>query len=158
MKTLPLHTLNIGRRSVLLVLFDLVLISLSFVVAAYLQRQSNFPLLETRDFPILLAVLLIIQVPLLYFYRLYNINLEFVGLKDLVNLVWSVALGMIIWSVVALAFKAFKVLDTFRVAVILLTFIFSLITVGSSRIWKRIFIQLTSNSSKTGKQTLIVRA
>ena len=158
MKTLPLHTLNIGRRSVLLVLFDLVLISLSFVVAAYLQRQSNFPLLETRDFPILLAVLLIIQVPLLYFYRLYNINLEFVGLKDLVNLVWSVALGMIIWSVVALAFKAFKVLDTFPVAVILLTFIFSLITVGSSRIWKRIFIQLTSNSSKTGKQTLIVGA
>ena len=158
MKTLPLHTLNIGRRSVLLVLFDLVLISLSFVVAAYLQRQSSFPLLETRDFPILLAVLLIIQVPLLYFYRLYNINLEFVGLKDLVNLVWSVALGMIIWSVVALAFKAFKVLDTFPVAVILLTFIFSLITVGSSRIWKRIFIQLTSNSSKTGKQTLIVGA
>jgi len=158
MKILPLHTLNIGRRSVLLVLFDLVLISLSFVVAAYLQRQSNFPLLETRDFPILLAVLLIIQVPLLYFYRLYNINLEFVGLKDLVNLVWSVALGMIIWSVVALAFKAFKVLDTFPVAVILLTFIFSLITVGSSRIWKRIFIQLTSNSSKTGKQTLIVGA
>ena len=158
MKTLPLHTLNMRRRSVLLILFDLVLLSLSFLIAVYLQRQSTSPLFETLDFPILLALLLVIQVPLLYFYRLYNINLEFVDLKDLVNLVWSLALGTIIWSTAALAFKTFKLLDTLPVAVLLLTFIFSLITVGSSRIWKRVYIQLSSNSSKTGKQTLIVGA
>tara|TARA_Y100000590_G_scaffold457023_1_gene608768 strand:+ start:4019 stop:5908 length:1890 start_codon:yes stop_codon:yes gene_type:complete len=158
MKTLPLQTLNMRSSLVLLILVDLALLSLSFLVAVYLQRQSNSLLFESSDFPILLALLLVIQVPLLYFYRLYNINLEFVGLKDLVNLVWSVILGTIIWSTVALAFKTFNVLDTLPVAALLLTFVFSLFTVGSSRIWKRIYIQLTSNSSKIGKQTLIVGA
>ncbi len=146
------------KRALFFLLFDSLIISVSFYSAFYLRFGFTFPETYGQRFWYWLAALLVFKILMLFAVGLYNINWRFVGLTELLNLLKAAVLVTTVIFVVNILVVRRQVpeYDLPRGIIVIEAFL-SFFLIGILRIAKRIYLQFISGG-KVGKKTLIIGA
>ncbi len=136
---------------------DVVLISLALFVAFYLRFEFHIPDYEWPILRFWLPVLVLVQVAMLFAFRLYFIAWVFVGLRELaatVKAFLASAAGIFLLNALLYRFEPDHFLPR---SVIILQAVIAMGLVGALRISKRIYREVI-REEKMGSRTLLVGA
>lgn len=157
---LGLRTLDRKRvRTLLLFSADLVVTLTTFFAAILLRFGFTFPVPMRRLFWTWWMVLFLVQICALVFFRLYNVNLRFVGILQLFRLLKAFFFS----TALVVALNLFVVRPRFveysvPVGVLIIDGLLAFMLFGGIRLTRRIYLELRHQGNNQGKPTLIVGA
>ncbi|MDQ7042134.1 MAG: hypothetical protein Q9M34_01240, partial [Sulfurimonas sp.] len=141
------------KRKLFFMFFDIVIITISTLVAFNLRFDFDIPSEFNHSIVITLLVLVLARVSLFYYFRIYNISWRHFGFKDTTSLVYVTVFSTILLVVVAYLghFVGFVVPRS----IIPIEFFISLFLLLALRISKRLYLE-NSKLNVDGKSTIII--
>jgi len=142
-------------RNVILIIFDAVLVNLSFILAFYLRfLEEGFPVQYFTSFYRILILSTVIYLACFYISKLYNRVWSYASTGELLSVIYAVSSG----AVLTIA-TSFFIRSLMPRSVIIMSWAFIIILVGGSRFAWRLYIQRNkTNGQKNCRRALIVGA
>ena len=141
------------KRKLFFTLFDILIITISVMVAFALRFDFEIPSSYYASMYIVIAILASIRVSLFYYFRIYNISWRHFGFKDITGLVY-----VTVFSTVLLVFIAYFLRSSEYIiprSIIPIEFFISLFLTLALRVSKRLYLE-SKRGSIHGKCTLII--
>jgi FlaA1/EpsC-like NDP-sugar epimerase len=140
---------TIFRRKLFFFISDLLLFSFSMYTSFWIRFNGHIlsPYKEALIYYVSLA--LIIKLPLMVLYNVYNISWRFVGLKELITILKSLALGSLALGMSLFFLRVYLPFKGFPRSILLIDFILSLFFIGSLRISKRAYVESLKKTFKS---------
>jgi len=150
---------TIAKRILFFLAADIILISLSVVLAFFLRFEGKIPLqyIEEEMVQQTIILALIFCLPIFYFFGLYSFSWSYVSAKELISLFKAVTLSFIFLGFSILILKTFK---GFPRSVLFISYFLVFIFCGGIRFAKRIYLEMVNGRSgkKEKERTLIIGA
>ncbi|MDP3947219.1 MAG: nucleoside-diphosphate sugar epimerase/dehydratase [bacterium] len=146
-----------ARKNILFGISDAALAAAALVVAFLLRFDGTLPAEYDARLPYYLLLYTGLNLLFLHYERMYSFTWSFVGLKELTRLWRALTYASAVFGLLVL-------LDTigffvgFPRSVILLSYLVSMLFIGSLRIAKRLWLELAHGAIPHGEPTLIVGA
>jgi len=146
------------KRILFFLLTDIILISLSVVLAFLLRFSGDLPsqYIEKGLVQQIIVLALVFCLPIFYFFGLYSFSWKYVSTKELIALFKAVTISFFFLTISFFVLRTFK---GFPRSVIFITYFLVFIFCGAFRFSKRIYLETKSQQKeKKGEKTIIVGA
>jgi FlaA1/EpsC-like NDP-sugar epimerase len=145
-------------RRIFFFLSDIIIVGLSMYLSFWLRFDGAIPLDYSHRILFFISFALLIKIPFLAAFGMYDISWRFFGLIDFVRLLASVTLSSVLLSALLLAIRAKPPLSGFPRAVMLADFVITLGFLGIFRISKRAVIEFVSKPGRVshGRTRILV--
>ena len=153
-------TKTAAKRLIFFLVGDIILLITSAILAVYTRFNFRLPIGMVTFLWMLVFLSLIIKIPILYLFRLYNISWRFVSLDEAVRLVLAISIGEFVLFLVIGTIYFFGMIDYLPRSILLIDFLLSLFSIGGFRLSKRLIGILAQRkiASKAKKKTIIIGA
>jgi FlaA1/EpsC-like NDP-sugar epimerase len=145
-------------RRIFFFLSDIIIVGLSMYLSFWLRFDGAIPLDYSHRIVFFILFALLIKIPCLAVFGMYNISWRFFGLIDFIKLLASVTLSSVLLSTLLLAIRAKPPFSGFPRAVMLADFVITLGFLGIFRISKRAVIEFVSKPGRVshGRTRILV--
>lgn len=143
-------------RRILLIFADIVMLVCAGLGAFLLRFEGVVEGVFVQGALMLPLLNIAIMVPLLWWQRLYSINLSFVSIRDLNRLLAVLTGGTGLLLIIVFILRDFHVIESFPRSTILINYALTILFLGSLRILKRMARDF--RSYHTGKKIIIIGA
>ncbi len=151
---------NTRVRIISLVISDILLISLSVILAFLLRFEGSIPgqyFQGAIQGMIFFSILFLL--PLFYFFKLYFFSWSYISTTELISLVKAMALGFLLISSTLFLFRDHPALSGFPRSTLFISYFLIIIFCGGTRFVKRIYLEVLREKKGVEKtRTLIVGA
>ncbi len=132
---------TIFRRRFFFFILDLLLLSFSMYASFWIRFNGDIlsPYKEAIVYYVLLA--LVIKLPLMALFNVYDISWRFVSLKELTTILKSLGLGSLVLGMSLFFLRAYLPFKGFPRSILLIDFILSILLIGSLRISRRAYLE-----------------
>lgn len=139
----PVLKKTVLKRRGFFFIADILFLSFSIYAAFWLRFNGMIPDQYKTAIPYFILMTLILKLPFLMIYNLYDISWRFVGLDDLIKLIKALLLGSLALGMSFFILRTFAPFRTspFPRSILLVDFMFSLILIGLLRIAKRVALE-----------------
>lgn len=125
--------MSYAQRTVLLVLFDAILISFSFLIANLLRFDGDIPYRYSQEFPYVIPLTVVIHFISLYFFKLYRRYWLYASVGELISILKAVVIGSVSFYLINVLIVH---LDVPR-SIYLISMMISILLIGGSRfVWR----------------------
>jgi len=150
---------TIKTRTLFFLVGDMVLISLSVYLAFLVRFEGIIPRQYFFSINNLIFFLILITIPVFYFFKLYYFNWIYASTEELISLVKGTALSFLITVAVFFVLRDYPIFSGFPRSTLFISYFFIFILCGGFRFSKRIYLQIFSDREREKKErTLIVGA
>ena len=143
-------------RYALFIAADIFLVCVAALAAFLVRFDGALPPIFTRNLVLLSALNVAYSIPIFLWQKLYTINLSFVSIRDLYQLLKGVLLVTLLELLTVFVLRDYGVIESFPRSTLLLNFLLSIVLLGSVRILKRMIRDV--RRYRTGKRVLIIGA
>jgi len=141
------------RRRVFFILFDILIIITSVLVAFNLRFDFAIPESYTVGLYVTIAVLIAIRIPLFYFFRIYDISWRHFGFNDTTKLINVVIFSTLVLLLVTYIIRSNNII--IPRSIIAIEFFISLFLILALRISKRLYLE-KYQANALGKYAVII--
>jgi len=148
------------NKKLILFIGDIVLITAALLLAFILRFDGAIPEEYHTRLPAFIILILVLNIYFIWRQKLYSFSWEFVGLKEMLQLIKAVSYANFIFALAILASRESLTLFLgFPRTVILINYLLELLFLGSIRISKRAWQEFSEKKFfEAGEETLIVGA
>lgn len=149
------------KRKLFFLLADVILISLSILLAFYLRFGGEVPsrYIEKQMIQQTIALALFFCLPIFYFFGLYSFSWSYVSARELVSLFKATTISFFF---VGISFFVLKTFNGFPRSVLFISYFLTFIFCGGIRFAKRVYLEMVMEKKErrenSKKKTLIVGA
>jgi FlaA1/EpsC-like NDP-sugar epimerase len=148
------------KRSLLRLVFflfsDAIFIAVSVLLAFAVRFELNIPSQYDTNILGIIVLALVVTIPIIYLFKLYNFTWLYVSTEELVSLIKAIVLSFLMIAAVFFVLKDQPVFSGFPRSTLFISYFFIFIFSGLTRFSKRIYLQLNKKGGK--ERTLIVGA
>jgi FlaA1/EpsC-like NDP-sugar epimerase len=154
---------TVFKRRIFFFVSDVLLISFSLYASFWLRFNGVIPSHYKTALPYFIFLALVLKLPFIVFYNLYDISWRFVSLGELIKLAKALLLGSLALGMALFIVRTSPPLraSPFPRSVLLVDFMFSLFLIGLLRIGKRVSLEGLKGTLRLGDEkvkTLIIGA
>lgn len=148
------------RRTLFFLVFDILFIALSIVLAFALRFDGSIPsqYLEEGTIINVIVLALLFTLPIFYSFRLYSFSWAYVSASELISLFKAVFSSFLFLAVIFLIFKDQQFFQGFPRSTLFISYFLIFIFAGAIRFAKRIYFQMFKEKGGDRERTLIVGA
>lgn len=146
-------------RILFFIVGDIILISLSVFLAFFVRFEGEIPARYLSNIEGIVILLLLITIPVFYFFKLYYFAWAYVSTEELVSLTKGTILSFLIVIVAFFVLREQPPFSGFPRSTLFISYFFVFILCGGLRFSRRIYLQIFPLRKQSGKErTLIVGA
>ena len=147
------------RSKILFLLADIILVSLSVLLAFLIRFEGQIPNRYFINIQGIILLALLITLPIFYFLKLYAFSWVYVSLAELVSLTKATILSFLLLTAFYFIFRDHPIFSGFPRSTLFITYFFIFVLCGGIRFSKRVYLQIFSKGKTEFKEkTLIVGA
>ncbi len=151
--------ISIRRRTILFIIADILLISLSVWIAFLLRFDGEIPNQYSITFKSIIILTLIFCLPIFYFFKLYSFSWSYVSTQELISLFKAAVLSFLFSGAALLIFRDLSQFSGFPRSILFISYFLIFLLCGAIRLSKRLYTQTFQIKSKGNKErTLIIGA
>ena len=148
------------KRILFFAALDIVLISLSVVLAFFLRFEGKIPFqyIEEQTLQQVVILTLLFCLPVFYFFGLYSFSWSYVSTKELISLFKAITLSFVFLVFSILVLRTFK---GFPRSILIISYFLIFVFCGAVRFAKRIYLELIRDKKgrkKEREKVLIIGA
>jgi FlaA1/EpsC-like NDP-sugar epimerase len=121
---------------------DIILISLSVVLAFLVRFEGSIPERYFSNIAGLIFFSTLFTIPIFYFFKLYFFSWAYVSAEELINLIKATSLSFLLLTATYFILRDHRLFSGFPRATLFLTYFFIFILCGGLRFAKRIYLQV----------------
>lgn len=131
------------KRRMFFLISDILLLIIAMYSSFWLRFNGAIPEQYIASLPYFMLLALILKLSFLVFYNLYDIYWRFVGIEELIKVIKALSLGslVLVMALYLLRVNAPFKDSPFPRSILLVDYMFSLILIGSLRVFKRIALE-----------------
>jgi FlaA1/EpsC-like NDP-sugar epimerase len=135
---------------------DIVLISLSVVLAFLVRFEGFIPQRYFSNITGLIFFSLLFTIPIFYFFKLYFFSWAYVSTEELINLIKATSLSFLLLTATYFILRDHRLFSGFPRATLFLTYFFIFILCGGLRFAKRIYLQIFPRGKREEKINVLI--
>lgn len=150
----------ISKKKPILLIADIILIGVALLLAFVLRFDGAIPQEYYTRLPAFILLIVVFNIYFIWRQGLYSLNLEFIGLREILQLLKAVTFANFIFALAILFSRETSTLFSgFPRAIILINYLLDLLFISSLRVSRRAFQEFTEKKFfENGEETLIVGA
>jgi len=150
----------VKKRSFLRLLFflvsDIVLISLSVVLAFLVRFEGFIPNRYFSNIAGLIFFSILFTIPIFYFFKLYFFSWAYVSTQELINLTKSVSLSFLFLTATYFILRDHHLFSGFPRSTLFITYFFIFLLCGTLRFAKRIYLEIFPKGKREEKINVLI--
>ena len=150
----------IKKRRFLRLLFfliaDVILISLSVLLAFFVRFEGSIPQKYFLNIQGLILFSIIFTIPLFYFFNLYFFSWAYVSTEELISIIKALSLSFLLLTATYFILRDHPLFSGFPRATLFLTYFFIFVLCGGLRFAKRIYLQIFPKGEKEEKINVLI--
>ena len=150
----------IKKRRFLRLLFfliaDVILISLSVLLAFFVRFEGSIPQKYFLNIQGLILFSIIFTIPLFYFFNLYFFSWAYVSTEELISIIKALSLSFLLLTATYFILRDHPLFSGFPRATPFLTYFFIFVLCGGLRFAKRIYLQIFPKGEKEEKINVLI--
>jgi len=149
-----------SKKKIILFVADVILIGAALLLAFILRFDGIIPQEYHSRLPAFIFLIVVLNVYFIWRQRLYSLSLEFIGLREILQLFKAITFANFIFALAILSSRdTLTLFSGFPRTVILINYFLDLFLIGSLRISQRSWQELKEKKFfENGEETLIVGA
>jgi FlaA1/EpsC-like NDP-sugar epimerase len=144
------------KQKFLFLISDIVLISLSVILAFIVRFEGPIPHRYFLNIKGLIFFSILFTIPIFYFFKLYFFSWAYVSAEELISLIKATVLSFLLLTATYFVLRDHRLFSGFPRSTLFITYFFIFILCGGLRFAKRIYFQIFPKGKREEKVNVLI--